>query len=303
MSLLFRFHVLVLALMAAAPTGAEVPRVVVDIAPVHSIVARVMQGLGEPDLILPPGSTPHTAALRPSQARALQAADLLVWIGPELTPWLEKPVATLTGDADHLALLDAEATLRLVFRDTGEDDHDDEHDHDHHGTDPHAWLDPQNGAIWLGLIADRLAGLDPANAGQYRTNAAAGQAELAALEQEIAATLAPVRDRPFVAFHDAYQYFEARFGLHLAGTIATGDAHDPGPARLVQLRDALGDADIACAFSEPQFNDGLLRTVLEGSDIPVAMLDPMGSALPQGPDLYPGLLRGMAQAIADCAGR
>ncbi|MFV0515550.1 MAG: zinc ABC transporter substrate-binding protein [Jhaorihella sp.] len=295
-----------LALALAGPLRADVPRVVADIAPVHSLVAQVMDGLGTPDLLVASGTSPHGAALRPSQARALQGADLVVWIGPELTPWLAKPVVTLAGQAALVGLLDHPGTARLEYRDSMAPESGAEHGghgHDHAGTDPHAWLDPDNASLWLGVIAAELAALDPANAESYRANAAAGQDRLAHLSERIEAQLAPLGDRPHVAFHDAFQYFEHRFGLTLAGSVALGDATDPGPARLAALRDRIAAMDLRCAFGEPQMNAGLLRAAADDGELRVVELDPLGMTLVPGPALYPDLLSAMADAVADCLNR
>jgi len=280
------------ALFIAVPAQAEPPGVVADIAPVHALVAQVMAGVGTPDLILRPGSTPHGYALRPSGARALQAADLVVWIGPGLTPWLTGPIANLAPNAVRLELLEAPGTITRPYRGAGDDGHGQ--------TDPHAWLDPENGRIWLGLIAERLIALDPDNAGRYRANAAEGQAILERLAGEIEILLGPVKNRPYVTYHDAYQYFEARFGLAPVGAVSLGDASDPSPARLVTLARKMRENNVACAFSEPQFDDGLLRAAAAGEALKIAVLDPMGSALTPGASLYPDLLRAMARAMADC---
>ncbi|MCA0869896.1 zinc ABC transporter substrate-binding protein [Seohaeicola saemankumensis] len=304
----------------AAPARAEVPRVVADIAPVHALTAQVMQGVGAPELILQPGISPHGYSLRPSQARALQSADLVVWIGEELTPWLAKPLETLAASAGHLALLDMESTQRLSYRDADHEDeggddhgdhdehddehdgHDDDHGHAHDGVDPHAWLDPENAQAWLHVIAAELSARDPENAAVYTANAARGAERIAALQADIDARLEGMRGRPFIAFHDAYQYFERRFGLSLAGTVSRGDAADPGPARLAALRDLLGQGDIACAFTEPQLNTRLLETVIEGQGVPVLVLDPMGAGVTPGPALYESILMNMADGFAACGG-
>ena len=323
----------------AGPLRAEAPQVVTDIAPVHALTAQVMDGMGAPVLLVKPGLSPHSYALRPSQARALQEADLVVWIGEGLTPWLEKPLASLAGQAGRLELMEAEGTLRLPYRGADdvlkaaeaahgdhegrdhegrdheagggqEDPHADAHgheaahgDHDHHAGayDPHAWLDPQNGIVWLDLIADRLAARDPENAALYRRNAAAGQAEIEAVMAELAETLRPMRGVPFVSYHDGFRYFEDRFGLTLAGTVTPGDATDPSPAQLAQLRDRLVDLGVACAFAEPQFDTRLLEAALAGRDIPILELDPIGRAHAPGPALYPALLRDLGAGFAACA--
>ena len=311
---------------------AETPKVATDITPVHSLVAQVMEGAGAPALLIAPGASPHGYAMRPSEASALEAADLVFWMGEGLTPWLEGSIASLAGDAHVIALLGAAETRVLPFRegiafdehdeqddghddhghdDHGHDDHDDhddhghdnhDHGHAHDGADPHAWLDPANARVWLGVIAEELAEHDPENAALYKANSAAAQAEIAALEAGIAKQIAPLRDVPFLVFHDAYQYFETRFDIAAAGAIALGDAADPGPARVAALRDMAKERDIACVFSEPQFDPKLVRTVF-GDSIGHGVLDPLASDIVPGPALYSEILRGMARAMTECLGK
>lgn len=292
-----RFFGFIMAVLTAVlPARAEVPMVVTDIAPVQSLVAIVMQGMGTPEMIVPPGGGPHGAALRPSQARALQGADLVVWMGPGLTPRLSKPIETLAGGAVQLELLGAPGTQLLGLREDGG------HSHDSDGHyDPHAWLDPENGHLWLGLIADLLAAQDPPNAARYHANALAGQGELTLLQSELTTLLKPMKGRAYVTFHDAYQYFETRFGLSPVGAVSASDAGNPGPARVAQLRTRLAKAGKYCVFSAPQFDPGLLHAVTGRDDLRIIPLDPMGAQLTAGPELYPLLLRNMAAGFAECA--
>jgi zinc transport system substrate-binding protein len=318
-----------LSLTAALMGGvafAEVPRVAVDIAPVHSLVARVMDGVGTPDLIIQSGASPHEYSLRPSEASAMQEADLVFWIGPDLTPWLTEAVETLAPNAAVTALLEAEGTIELAFRenalfeahDHGDEDHgepaeehdhghDDEHadeeshaGHDHGGYDPHAWLSPQNAASWLNVIAAQLSAADPDNAGAYFANAAAGRAEIDALVTQVNATLDPVRGKRFVVFHDAYQYFEADFDFPASGAISIADASDPSPARIAEIQGRIVEENIACVLAEPQFNAGLVSTVLDGSEANTGVIDPLGSDLELGAALYPQLISNMATALVNC---
>ncbi len=294
--MLTSFRLIILAFLAA-PANAEAPRVVADIAPVHGLVTQVMEGVGEPELVLLPGASPHGYALRASQARAMQRASLVVWIGPELTPWLEKPVVSLAKEANKLALLSQEATQTLPFRD-GEEEED--HDHDHEGIDPHAWLDPQNAQIWLELIAESLAEIDPQNAETYLANAAKSQTELQALMAELEETLSLVQAKPFVTYHDAYQYFETRFGLSNAGFVTLSDGEGASPARVSALRDRLTALDVGCAFSEPGVDPGVLKGISKNDGPSLSILDPMGRDLPLGTGFYSALLRNMAQSFVDC---
>ncbi len=339
---------LVTALMSTTAL-ADVPTVAADIGPVHSLVARVMDGVGEPALIIPPGASPHEYSLRPSEAGALQNADLVFWIGADLTPWLEDALGTLAEDAEITTLLETEGVTLLDFREDalfeahdhahGDDDHDaeeaghDDHDHDDHdhadeanhaedghsdhdhaeeaahddhaghdhgAHDPHAWLSPDNAAVWLNVIAGKLSAADPENAGAYFANAAAGRAEIDALKAEIEAKLAPVRDSNFIVFHDAYQYFETAFDIPASGAISLSDATDASPARIAEIQARVTGEGIDCVLAEPQFNPAMVTTVLDGTEAGTGVLDPLGSDLEPGPALYPQLLRNLADTLAGC---
>jgi zinc transport system substrate-binding protein len=344
---------------------AEVPRVVTDIPPVHSLVAQVMGDLGTPDLLLGQGADAHSFQLRPSQAQALSEAGLIVWIGPEMTPWLDRTLGGLGAKGAQLRLLAAEGTETRSYGGAEENhghdehaaeghdhgaeghdhgaeghdhgaeghdhgaeghDHDDHargaeghdeaghdeagHDHDDHGhvhsgTDPHAWLDPANAGLWLGLIAGELSRIDPDNAAVYAANAAAAQEAARALDAELAATLAPAKGKgkPIVLFHDAYGYFAAHYGLNVAGTVALGDASSPGAARLSELRTGLEGGAALCIFPEAQHDPKLVVQMAEGTGVTLGgALDPEGSTLEPGAALYGALMRGLAGTIAACAG-
>lgn len=302
---------LTLAGLAAWPVFAEPPTVATDIPPVHSLVARVMQGLGEPRLVLPPGASPHGYSMRPSEAATLAEAGVVVWTGAALTPWLERAIGTLAPHAITVELLETDGTTLLGFREgatfeasdsAGEEQqaHADDHSHMHGGIDPHAWLDPENAKNWLDAVAAALSRADPANAEAYARNAADGRADLDTLMGEIADTLAPVRGRAFFVFHDAYHYFEHRFRIEAAGALALGDASSPGPARISAIRAAIDDAGARCVFTEPQFAPDLVETVVEGNETRVATLDPLGGTLTPGPELYPKMLRRLADKLRDC---
>jgi zinc transport system substrate-binding protein len=291
-----------LALALAASAAGAVPRVATDIAPVQSITARVMGQLGTPGRILPPGASPHGHALRPSEARQLQDADVVVWVGPDLTPWLAEPIAALAPDAALITLQDAPGVLRLPIREAHDHDHD-HGGHAHGAADGHLWLDPANAVAAARAIAAALGAADPANAAAYAANAEAFAADADALAAAIDARLAPVRGRPFIVFHDSLQYFEHRFAFPAAGSVALQEGAAPSAERVAALRDRVQGEGIVCAFAEPQFEPKLLAAVIEGSEVRTGVLDPIGAALPPGPNLYPDLLLALANALADCLGR
>lgn len=296
-------------LLGLALPALAAPQVATDIAPVHSLVARVMAGAGTPALIVPPGASPHGHALRPSQAAALERAELVFWMGEALTPWLEDAIETLAGDAHVVELLGAGGSTVLAFRDgleftpraAGHDDHaHDDHDHAHDGADPHAWLDPANARAWVAEIARRLAAADPENAAAYAANAAAADAALAALDAELRARLAPAAGQALFVFHDAYGYLAAAYGLTVAGTIADGDAATPGARRLAAIREALAAAPGGCLFAEANHDPAYVETLAAATGIRTGVLDPHGVSFEPGPDLYGQMMRALADAIADC---
>ena len=121
---------------------ADVPRVAVDIAPVQSLAAQVMGDLGSPEVVMPPGASPHGYSMRPSEASTLDNADVVFWVGPPLTPWLADAIDTLADDANSVVLLDAPGTTRLDYREGAtfeahDHDHGHEHDHDNAHDDGH----------------------------------------------------------------------------------------------------------------------------------------------------------------------
>lgn len=282
------------------PALAAPPAVLADIGPVHSMVARVMDGVGTPGLMLPPGVTPHGYSMRPSEADALDRAEIVFWAGDVLTPWLGDAIETLADDAITVELLDILPKAADASKVDQGDENGGADDPDLREREAHAWLDPANGKIWLAAIADVLAKADPENAIIYAANAEAGQAELDALAMEIQTRLNGVKDRGFVVFHDAYGPFEDRFGLKSVGAISVGDAAPPSAAQVAALRSAIVALRAVCVFSEPQFNSGIVKTLMEGTSVRAGTLDPLGAIIEPGKELYPTLLRNMSLSFETC---
>lgn len=292
----------------ALPAWAEAPKVVVSIKPIHSLVASVMHGVGEPVLLVRGGASPHSYTMKPSDAKALSAADLVVWVGPELEGFLEKPLQANAPKATRLTLMNLKGLTLLQAREGGAwEAHD--HGHEQHGhadeheeLNSHIWLDPANARAIVTATADALAAKDPADAEAYRTNADRTLQALDALDAELKATLAPVKDKPFVVFHDAYQYFEARYDLSAVGSITVSPDRRPSAKRLSAIRAKIAGLNAACVFSEPQFEPTLVRTVVEGTKAKTGVLDPEGADLPEGEALYPTLMRNLAASLRGCLG-
>lgn len=312
-------NVATLLSLAMTGTALAAPQVVVSTKPLHSLVSSVMAGVAEPALIVKGAASPHTYSLRPSDAAALESADIVFWTGHGLELFLGDALETLSVGATVVELAEAEGIELLPMREGGtfeahshgdshdhDHDHDHEHDHDHghhHGDgDMHFWLDPENAKLMVDAIATTLSEADPDNAATYAANAEAEIAALSALETEIAATLSAVDAKPFIVFHDAYQYFEARFGLEVAGTITVSPEAMPGAARIEELRAKVQELGATCVFAEPNFEPAIVRTIVEGTEAKAGTLDPEGSALPEGPDLYAALLRNLADGLVECLG-
>ena len=309
-------------------------KVVASIKPVHSLVASVMQGVSEPSLLVKGAGSPHTYSLKPSQAKELQAADIVFWMSHDLEAFLENSIESIAKNAKAVSLMDSHGLIKLNFReggafdahDHGHDDHgddkhddhghdkhddhgDDKHDdhghdkHDEHGhdeVDPHVWLDPQNAKSLVHEIEEHLAEIDPSNAAKYEANAKAVMKKLDALTKEIEADLKPIRERGYVVFHDAYQYFEKRFGVSAVGSITVSPEVLPGAERVSELRDKVRSLSASCVFSEPQFEPKLVKTITENTDAGTGVLDPLGANIKDGPNLYFTLIRNMAKSLKDC---
>ena len=317
---------LISALVAlSAQAFADAPRVAADILPVHSLVAQVMGGIGEPELILPPGDSAHHRSLRPSEARGIAGSDIIFSVGQTLNPGLAKQIGTLAGDSTLVHLDEASGTLLLPARsvkDHGQENHlheHDDHDSDHEdpatqhsehhgdddhamedaiGLDPHAWLDPENAKLWLDTIAETLASADAANASVYFANASRGRSMIDAAKRQAHGILGP--SQKIAVAHDAYQYFEHRFGLPMPLVISDSHATAPGAAHLDEIRDVFAQAAITCVLTDPETNLTLVSRLTEGTNTAIVPLDPLGGNLQPGPDHYPQLILHMAKTIATC---
>ncbi|AJD41568.1 Zn-uptake transporter substrate-binding protein ZnuA [Rhizobium gallicum bv. gallicum R602sp] len=312
-------------LLAGASKAADAPAVVTSIKPIHSLVSAIMQGVGTPELIVDGAASPHTYNLKPSDASALQSAKVIFWVGPGLEAFLEKPLESLGSGASIAELEDAPGLVKLKFREGGafeaHDDGDEAeagheheeagHDHDAHAEgdhghgefDTHLWLDPMNAEAMAAEITTTLVAADPANALTYQANAKALDAKIDALDREITDIVTPVKEKPFIVFHDAYQYFEHRYAVRVAGSITVSPENMPGAERVSEIHKKVADLGATCVFAEPQFEPRLVNVVIEGTDAKAGVLDPEAATLEAGPDLYFTLMRGIANSMKDCLSR
>lgn len=307
----------------AAPRA---PRVVVSVAPVHALVAGVMAGVGTPELLIPVGASPHAFALRPSQRRAIESAELLIWVGPSLEPFLRKPAAELADKIPIIELIGQSKVTLTPAREAGifaeaenlplgtghkdkdknkdkdKDKHEHEHEHEHgvgHG-DPHIWLDPDNAIAIVHIVTDHLLRLSPEFAARYSENAQRLIERITQLDAQIKVLLADVRDVPYVVFHDAYQGFERHYDLHPVAAISVSPATMPGTRRVLAIRRSLQEQHVRCVFSEPQFEPRLLDALTEGLQVRRGVLDPLGGEGSVDENAWLAMMRGIATNLHRC---
>ena len=278
-------------------------KVVASIKPIHSLISYVMDGVGTPGLLVDGSSSPHTFQLKPSHATMLQEADIVFWIGEDLESFLETPLESIAKDAKQVTLMESEDIEMLKFREKNvfddHDDHGDDHDGHNHGEfDIHFWLDPEIAKTIVQIAAKEISEIDPANASKYEANAAKA---LNKLDQLINDTRGKInKDATYVVFHDAFQYFEQRFGIEVIGALTVNPEILPGAKQLAEIREVIEHEAVNCLFSEPQFNPTIAETIASDTGVKAAVLDPLGAELEPGKDLYFDLISDMASSFESC---
>ena len=303
-----------LLLMATSPVRAEI-KVVTTIKPLHSLIANVMDGVGEPSLIIEGSTSPHSFTLKPSHAKLLEEADLIFWVGEGIETFMERPLESIVKNAEVVEFMEVESIEKLKFReesifgdhDDHDEDHDDHDDHDDHAGheghnhgefDAHIWLDPSNAKEMVHEIAHELGDLDPANKDKYEANA---EATIIALDQLIKDVSNDInKDAKFVVFHDAYQYFEERFGVRAAGALTLNTDVLPGAKQIDEIQDVIKDKGIKCIFSEPQFNPKIISTIAQDMNIKTGVFDPLGANIESDKDLYFKLISNLGNELKGC---
>ena len=326
--------VLIAFLATISISKAEV-KVVASIKPIHSLVSYVMDGVGKPDVIVDGYNSPHGFSLKPSHAKMIENADLIIWVGEDLEAFLEKPLNTISKKAVNIEIMDLSGIKKLKFREKnifeGHDDHGhghkekkhddhghghkekkhddhghkeakhDDHGHDKHAHgehDPHVWLDPMNAKVIIKEIENQLVKLDPDNSSKYKANSKKAQSELDNLTKNIKRDLKG--NLRFVVFHDAYQYFENRFGIKVLGALTVNPDVLPGAEQLSEIREVIEDEKVNCLFSEPQFNPAIIKSIAKDTKIKTGVLDPLGATLDKGKGMYSELLQNMYASFKGC---
>ncbi len=300
---------LIASVALAATAVASEPNVAVTIKPVHALVSGIMAGVGTPTLIVDGAASPHTFTLKPSSAKAINTADVYNRVSETVEPFTRKLVKALPASVKLVTIVELSDLKLLDQRDGTTFEAHDDHDHsandhkpgDHkESKDGHVWLDPDNAKIIVTRVTEVLAVTYPASAEQFRVNAAALTARLDGLANEISTELAPVKGKPFVVFHDATQYFEARFGVTALGSITISPDVQPSAKRLTAVRKKMASLNAACVFAEPSFQPNLVAAVTEKTSARSGTLDAEGINLTPGPELYFELMRGLSRELKTC---
>ena len=305
------FITLFLSIFSFNSTVSADVKVVTSIKPIHSLAAYVMDGVGKPNVIVDGYNSPHGFSLKPSHAKMIENADLIIWVGEDLEGFLEKPLDSIAKKATKVELMDLKGIKKLKFREKnifeGHDDHghkkDKHDDHGHEGHahgehDPHIWLDPMNAKVIIKEITNQLVKLDSANSEKYKANSKEAIADIDALTKSIKKDLN--KNSRVVVFHDAYQYFENRFGIKVLGALTVNTDVLPGAEQLAEIREVIEHEKVNCIFSEPQFNPSIIKTIAKDTNIKTGVLDPLGATLDKGKGMYSELLKNMSSSFKGC---
>ena len=307
-------RILIFSIILAGTSSAKAElKVVTTIKPLHSLIANVMEGIGEPSLILEGSNSPHSFILKPSHARLLEEADIIFWVGEDIETFMGKPLESIAKNAEKIAFMDLDSITKLPFREENifekheehnHDEHDehekhDEHDSHGHGEfDAHIWLDPMNAKEMVNEISHELSALDPANKEKYNANA---DKTIIAINQLIKDTDQTInKDARFVVFHDAYQYFEKRFGISSSGALTLNTDVLPGARQISDIQHLIEEEGINCIFSEPQFNPKIIETIAKDTNIQTGIFDPLGANIDSDKYLYFNLISNLANKLKDC---
>ncbi|UVL46282.1 zinc ABC transporter substrate-binding protein [Pseudomonas moraviensis] len=302
MSRLFSVFVAFVAVFLLTGTAQAEVKVLTSIKPLQLIAAAVQDGVAIPEVLLPPGASPHNYALRPSDVRKVQSVDLLYWIGPDMEGFLPR---VLSGRS--LPSVAVQDLPGLKLRHFGADNHShaeeaDEHDHDHRpgSLDAHLWLSPVNARVIADKMAADLSAADPANAQRYQSNAKAFDERLGALDQRLKKRLANVEGKPYFVFHEAFDYFEDAYGLKHAGVFAVAAEVQPGAQHVAAMRKRLQEVGKTCVFSEPPLRPRLAETLVAGLPVKLAELDALGGYTPATAQGYEQVLEKLGNDLAGC---
>ncbi|MCF6345667.1 MAG: zinc ABC transporter substrate-binding protein [Thiomicrorhabdus sp.] len=306
------FVLLLSGLLFAGTSSVLAVTVTVSIPPLAGVIAPLLGERDQLNVLLKPGVSPHGFQLRPSHLRTLQSSDLVLFVGGGMDAWIEKPVQSMSKP--HIEMMALPNLIQLSVREGGlwepsphERGRHTSHRHAHNETDNHIWLSPLNAALMIKAVSLRLQALMPAQAQAIRIREKNWLLTLSATDAQVSRLLAPIKNQPFLVLHDAFQYFEAHYGLNGAGAIRLNPELPPSLKRIHQLREQIKAGNVRCIFKEPQFSEKRLQAVTSGLSVRIGVLDPMGGGILQGNKgsltdyvRYDAFLKQMAHALLEC---
>lgn len=281
------------------------PKVVVTIKPIHSLVAGIMEGVGEPELLIEADSSAHTHQLKPSEAAKLYAAQVIIWVGPVYETVLTQLIMRLKDSAQLITVSDLPEIRLLpsrILKGAQEcscskaHQHDTQHGGHHHevpGKDGHLWLAAPNAKVIVKGIAQELAQLDQRNAPRYLANSQKIIGQLDVLHADISYEMKDVQGAQYLTFHDFTQYFDSAYGTQCVGAVRVHPEVEATAADLHAVRQQVSKG-VRTIFSEPQFDTKAVRTIAEDTGITYAQIDGLGYGLEKGPNLYFEMMRRLA---------
>ncbi len=284
-------------ILFSSPVAAMESPIVTSIKPLYSLVAAVMGETGTPVLLVEGMQSPHGYQLKPSQMKALQHAHIVFYISPDLETFLVQPLKSLPSDARKVALINAPEVTILKLRAGGIWEAHSHKVHKKGQDDPHIWLSVTNAKAMVKKVAEELEKIYPEHKKVYEKNANTLINKLSALDDELHKQLIPIRNKPYIVFHDAFQYFEKDYDLTAAGSITLEPNQEPGAKRIKNIREKIKKLDVRCVFGEPQFNSRLVQTVIERTNAKTDVLDALGSDIPKSSSLYFTLMHNLADGF------
>ena len=302
------FAALSAALWGTAAQSADAA-VVTSLKPLGFIASAIADGVTETQVLLPDGASEHDYSLRPSDAKRLQNADLVVWIGPEMEAFMDKSTQSIAANK-KVTIAELAGVKPLLMK--GADDDDDDHGHEHaagensdgdhhHGVyNMHLWLSPEIARLSAVAIHDKLLELMPQSRAKLDANLKEFEAKLASTDKQVSNELAPLKGKGYFVFHDAYGYFEKHYGLTSLGHFTVNPEIQPGAQRLHEIRTQLVEQKATCVFAEPQFRPAVIEAVARGTSVRMGTLDPLGTGIKLGKESYPQFLDQLAKQYSSC---
>ena len=327
------FSIIILLVFSSINAFAtETTGVISTIQPINSLVSAVIGNTGKTISIIPAEQSPHDFKLKPSDVKVLQSGNIIFYVSNHLESSVTKVFKNLPKNIKLINLMEESGINHLAIRDNaawerhdhhGDDHddhdkhgkkHDDHDDHDKHGKkhddhddhekedDVHIWLSPDNAIKIVQKVNKVLSLYFPENSKIYNDNTTKFIDKIRSLKMELIKEMSPIKNKPYIVFHDAYQYFEKTFELNAVGSVALEGDIASSPKQISFIKDKIIKSKASCVFQEPQFDSKLVKIVVEGTNAKIGTLDPLGVNITGNKDFYLQLLTNMAKSLKECLG-